>query len=260
MSINPIEARQSFDVAQPKGSHPSEGGFEEALAGAAGRAGEGKISPALAAEILRVKMLSSALSIGGDADGEGSQGLSAASRTQRVLNRFLENLAQGENGAAVGAAGAAGEMEEVGALAPAPPGGVEEAEGRGGAMTAADDIIDRASRRFGVDRELIRAVIKAESGFDPRAVSSAGAQGLMQLMPSTAKMLGVKDPFDPEQNVMGGTRFLKDLLQRYDGDVDSALAAYNWGPGNLEKSTGSLPRETRDYLKKVKGYYAQYTV
>lgn len=122
-----------------------------------------------------------------------------------------------------------------------------------------DTLIDKASRRYGVDAGLIRAVIKAESNFNPRAVSHAGAQGLMQLMPATARGLGVTDSFDPEQNVMGGTRFLKDLLDRYNGDVDSALAAYNWGPGNVDRKPDRLPRETRDYLVKVKQYYTAST-
>jgi|GEM_PF-503322 soluble lytic murein transglycosylase-like protein len=122
-----------------------------------------------------------------------------------------------------------------------------------------EQAIAKASRRYGVEAGLIKAIIKAESNFNPRAVSHAGAQGLMQLMPATARGLGVSNPFDPEQNVLGGTRFLKGLLERYNGDLDSALAAYNWGPGNVDRSPDRLPRETRDYLVKVKQYYAVYT-
>lgn len=122
-----------------------------------------------------------------------------------------------------------------------------------------EPIIQKASRQYGVDAELIRAVIKAESNFNPRAVSHAGAQGLMQLMPATARGLGVSNSFDPEQNIMAGTRFLKDLLDRYRGDLDSALAAYNWGPGNVDRRPDRLPRETRDYLVKVKQFYVSYT-
>lgn len=122
-----------------------------------------------------------------------------------------------------------------------------------------DPIIARASRRYGVDAGLIKAVIKAESNFNPQAVSHAGAQGLMQLMPATARSLGVSNSFDPEQNVMAGTRFLRDMLQRYNGNIDSALAAYNWGPGNVDKRPDHLPRETRDYLSRVKQLYTSYT-
>lgn len=121
-----------------------------------------------------------------------------------------------------------------------------------------DQIISKASRKYGVEVGLIKAVIKAESDFNPQAVSSAGACGLMQLMPATARSLGVKDSFDPEQNVMAGTRFLKDMLQRYNGDVDAALAAYNWGPGNVDKHPDRLPHETRGYLVRVKQLYASY--
>jgi soluble lytic murein transglycosylase-like protein len=121
------------------------------------------------------------------------------------------------------------------------------------------EIVSKASQKFGVDEALIKAVIKTESNFKASAVSHAGAQGLMQLMPATARGLGVKDSFDPEQNIMAGTRFLKDMINRYNGNLDSALAAYNWGPGNVDrKGTSSLPQETREYLVKVKSYYNQY--
>jgi soluble lytic murein transglycosylase-like protein len=120
-------------------------------------------------------------------------------------------------------------------------------------------IIAKASNRYGVDSGLIKAVIKAESGFNPNAVSHAGAQGLMQLMPGTARSLGVDNSFDPEQNVMAGTKFLRDLLKRYNGNLDSALAAYNWGPGNVDRKPEQLPRETRDYLARVKQLYSSFT-
>jgi soluble lytic murein transglycosylase-like protein len=122
-----------------------------------------------------------------------------------------------------------------------------------------EPIIAKASSRYGVETGLIKAVIKAESNFNPTAVSSAGARGLMQLMPGTARSLGVNDSFDPEQNVMAGTRFLRDLLDRYNGDMDSALAAYNWGPGNVDRKPEHMPRETRDYLTRVKQLYASYS-
>jgi soluble lytic murein transglycosylase-like protein len=118
-------------------------------------------------------------------------------------------------------------------------------------------IISSAAKRYGVDENLIKSVIKVESNYNPNAVSHAGAQGLMQLMPATARGLGVTDPFDPQQNVLAGTRFLRDMLRRYDGNLDAALAAYNWGPGNVDRKGMALPRETRDYLSKVKANYQQ---
>lgn len=132
-----------------------------------------------------------------------------------------------------------------------------------------DEIIDAASQRYGVDRSLIKAVIQAESSYNENAVSSAGAKGLMQLMDGTAEGLGVQDSFDPDQNIHGGTRFLAWLLDRYDGQEAMALAAYNAGPGRVDRlgvrtddelmaSLTGLPKETQRYIGKVQGYKAYY--
>lgn len=122
-----------------------------------------------------------------------------------------------------------------------------------------DDLIEKTARDHGLDPNLVRAVVKAESNFDPRAVSKAGAMGLMQLMPGTAKDMGVSDPFDPFQNLYGGTRYLREMLDRYSGDINQALAAYNWGPGNLDRSTGFLPDETRSYIRNVSRFYGDFS-
>jgi soluble lytic murein transglycosylase-like protein len=117
-------------------------------------------------------------------------------------------------------------------------------------------LIGEAAERYGLPKDLVQAVVRVESDFQSDAVSSAGAQGLMQLMPETAKDLGVEDPFDPRQNIMGGARYLKQLLGRYDGDRDMALAAYNWGMGNLERHPERMPDETVRYIKKVNSQLA----
>lgn len=116
-------------------------------------------------------------------------------------------------------------------------------------------IIAHASKRYGVDSDLTRAVVKVESDFDVNCTSSKGAMGLMQLMPETAKELGVHNPYDPIENVLAGTRYLKNLLDRYDGDISLTLAAYNWGMGNVERNPGKLPRETINYIARVNKYY-----
>jgi len=122
-----------------------------------------------------------------------------------------------------------------------------------------NDIIEHASKIYEVDPELIRSVIRAESNFDANATSSKGAMGLMQLMPDTAKDLGVKNCYNPVENVMAGTRYLKSMLNRYDGNVDLTLAAYNWGMGNVERHPGRLPNETRTYIARVNGYLREGT-
>ena len=123
-----------------------------------------------------------------------------------------------------------------------------------------DDIIEKASQTYSVDSSFIRAVIKAESDFDTQAVSPKGAMGLMQLMPATAKDLGVTDPHDPVDNVMGGARYLKILLKRYSGDKNMALAAYNWGMGNLERHPEKMPQETKTYIGRVNNYLKTFSV
>lgn len=118
-----------------------------------------------------------------------------------------------------------------------------------------DDIFEEAALTYGVSVDLLKAVAKAESNFNPGAVSHAGAIGVMQLMPGTASALGVTDPYDARQNIMGGAKYLKKNLDRYGGDVSLALAAYNAGPGSVEKYGGVPPyKETQNYVKKVTSY------
>jgi len=117
--------------------------------------------------------------------------------------------------------------------------------------------IRAAATEHGVDPLLIKAIIKAESNFDPTAVSPKGAQGLMQLMPATARDLQVADPFDPQENITGGTKYFRSLLDSYGWDVVLSLAAYNAGPGNVKNTIPKIP-ETRIYITKVLDNYHSY--
>ena len=147
------------------------------------------------------------------------------------------------------------------------PGG-PDAPGSGAAPAAAAPVppeqiaalVEQNARTWQVDPALIKAVIANESGFNANATSSAGAQGLMQLMPATAASLGVRDPYDPAQNVAGGTHYLRGLLDRFGGDKRLAIAAYNAGPGAVEKYGGVPPyAETRNYVQNVLASYDKYS-
>lgn len=119
-----------------------------------------------------------------------------------------------------------------------------------------DDLFNKAAKKYNVDVNLLKAIAKQESNFQADAVSKAGAQGIMQLMPATAKAMGVKNAMDPEQNIMGGAKLISQLLKKYNGDVKLALAGYNAGIGNVAKYNGIPPfKETQNYIKKVMNYY-----
>jgi len=117
-----------------------------------------------------------------------------------------------------------------------------------------DDLIVKYAGEQGIRTNLVRAVVQVESGYNPRAISPKGAMGLMQLMPATAARLGVRRPFDPEENIRGGVLYLRQLLDRFDNNEELALAAYNAGPLAVDRYGNRVPpyRETRDYVKKVR--------
>lgn len=122
-----------------------------------------------------------------------------------------------------------------------------------------DPYITEAARKYGVPFSLVKAIIKTESDFDPYAVSSSGARGLMQIMPETAKDLGVTDSFNPRENILGGVRYLKELLTRFQGSIPLALAAYNAGPNRVDPLKEVPPiKETEGFVRKVMQYFNGY--
>jgi soluble lytic murein transglycosylase-like protein len=140
------------------------------------------------------------------------------------------------------------ESQETTALAPE----LNPARSEPKAAPDVDQLVNQASDKHQIDADLISSVIRAESGFNPKARSPKGAQGLMQLMPGTASKLGVTDAYDPAANVDGGVQYLRELLLKYDGDIAKALAAYNAGPHRVEQYHGVPPyRETRTYVAKI---------
>jgi soluble lytic murein transglycosylase-like protein len=213
------------------------------------------------AEALSLQMLHTTLSLAGDGSADASPS-QALGQQQSLLQPLIKAYADAAAQAAQATQSQA--VHDVAAGLSAEQPSSEQSLSQpssplGNGKEWLEPLIAKASRRYGVETGLIKAVIKAESNFNPTAVSSSGARGLMQLMPGTARSLGVNDSFDPEQNVMAGTRFLRDLLDRYHGDTDSALAAYNWGPGNMDRNPERMPRETRNYLARVKQLYASYS-
>lgn len=267
MSIT-VEKLSLLESLVPLRQHPDNNatrqasGFVERLDNALGIEGSSSSSAGgnarKLAETLTLQMLQSSISLAGDSasDSAPSSGMTPFSSANALLRAYSANLAAG--GEPVPSMPSSPQLQNTTNDTPVTVPTAQTTQPHTDTAWL-DPIISRASRKYGVDVGLIKAVIKAESNFNTHAVSHAGARGLMQLMPATARSLGVNDSFDPEQNVMAGTRFLKEMIQRYDGNVDAALAAYNWGPGNVDRRPDSLPRETRDYLARVKNLYASYT-
>jgi soluble lytic murein transglycosylase-like protein len=138
-----------------------------------------------------------------------------------------------------------------------PPPGLAKPEEKLPADLPYRDLIAKYCQKYQMDWKLVAAVIRVESNFNPSSTSPKGAMGLMQLMPGTARELGVQNAYDPLENIQAGTRYLSMLLNRYEGNVTMALAAYNWGMGNVERRPAQMPLETKSYIKNVTRHYEQ---
>ncbi len=213
------------------------------------------IDPRLVQQLLQLKINNDLLLSGGDAQASGGNKLSFTDLLNQMLN---------------GDAMTSGNLPEMAAAASYPlPRAVIPQLKNSGSASQYESLVHEASAKYGVDPSLVKAVMQAESSFQADAVSPSGAKGLMQLMDGTAAGLGVTNPFDPGQNIDGGTRFLSYLLNKYEGNPATALAAYNAGPGTIDRlgiksdadlnaNYMQLPLETQNYVRKVLQYQNVY--
>ena len=185
----------------------------------------------------------------------------AVSRVQQIEAMLAQQGGAAPAAAPAGTQGASFQQQLAEAQGAAPAGGATAAQGYTGpgAKTPYAAQIDAAAAKYNLDPNLLRGLIRAESNFNPRAGSPAGAQGLTQLMPGTARSLGVTNAFDPAQAIDGGAKYLRQQLDRFGGDPRKALAAYNAGPGAVQRHGGVPPyAETQNYVRRVLAYAEEY--
>lgn len=249
-NVNPLEGLTSPNPLQALGMGGL--GLEEMLGAQSGQGDQGM------AQILQMSMLSKLF--GGGEEGSNSGGF------QMVLGALVKALNEKQQANKIGldsnnqfSGVHINELNLRSVVAPQTVSATNENKTQGERIEAA---IKAASQKHGISEELIRAIIKVESNFNPTVKSSAGAMGLMQLMPGNVKDYGVKDPYNIEENVDAGTRHIKDYLKLHNNNLDMALAAYNFGPGNMRRRGISseadfykLPTETKNYLVKIRKYY-----
>jgi len=200
---------------------------------------------------------------GGSGSGQGPATAAPAGASSPASAGSFAAALQAASAPTTGPAGvpypSAGLQYATSASAPAAAPTAATATGAGAGSTPYDALIDQAATRYGVDPAVLHGLIEQESGFDPNATSSAGAQGLTQLMPGTASSLGVANPLDPAQSIEGGARYLGQLMSQFGGNVTDALAAYNAGPGAVQQYGGVPPyAETQSYVAKVLGNAEAY--
>ena len=206
------------------------------------------ISTDLAAVAARIAQITGNPAPGPLANGTGVDGMPMLDPRSSQFAAMVQAAIEGQGQAPLDAANASFTAQ----TAPNAPAMVPPAQ--------IDQLVSANSATFGVDPNLVKAIIANESGFNANATSKVGAQGLMQLMPGTAAGLGVSNAYDPSQNVWGGTKYIKGLLDRFGGDMRKAVAAYNAGPGAVEKYGGVPPyAETQNYVQNVLASYAKYS-
>ena len=201
----------------------------------------------------------SALAIGGAVEPVGAGEPAALARIQQLQELIERTRAAASGTTFASTGGASAEGTFAAALQAATSPGASAQPGVEGGSTQYDAMIEAAAARNNLDPALLHGLIQQESGFDPNSQSSAGAMGLTQLMPGTASSLGVANPLDPAESIEGGARYLAEMMARFGGNAEQALAAYNAGPGAVTKYGGVPPyAETQSYVQKVLGYAESY--